>query len=182
MDNLTLEHLAPYLPYGIQIIDNGEVETIIGVINNKVFIEDCHRNGYASIEDVKLVLRPMTDLIKEVWIKGHLTPLVDIVITTNGTNTIVDKMHISDDYIYCNYRNYPNDTYYKSLVYHIDNRMFTLHRHSSLEPTLDNARVPYFDHNEIFQKLLSWHFDVFGLIEKGLAIDINSIEGKETNS
>jgi hypothetical protein len=25
-------------------------------------------------------------------------------------------------------------------------------------------------------------FDVFGLIEKGLAIDINSIEGKETNS
>jgi hypothetical protein len=25
-------------------------------------------------------------------------------------------------------------------------------------------------------------FDVFGLIEKGLAIDINYIEGKETNS
>ncbi len=26
-----------------------------------------------------------------------------------------------------------------------------------------------------FQKLFEWHFDVFGLIEKGLAIDINTI-------
>jgi hypothetical protein len=28
-------------------------------------------------------------------------------------------------------------------------------------------------------KLLEWHFDVFGLIEKGLAIDINSIKSTE---
>lgn len=30
----------------------------------------------------------------------------------------------------------------------------------------------------IVQKLFEWHFDVFGLIEKGLAIDINTIENK----
>jgi len=27
-----------------------------------------------------------------------------------------------------------------------------------------------------FEKLISWHFDVFGLIEKGLAIDINTLK------
>jgi hypothetical protein len=27
----------------------------------------------------------------------------------------------------------------------------------------------------IFQMLLKWHFDVFGLIEHGIAIDINEI-------
>lgn len=27
----------------------------------------------------------------------------------------------------------------------------------------------------IVQKLLSWHFDVFGLLDKGLAIDINTL-------
>lgn len=27
----------------------------------------------------------------------------------------------------------------------------------------------------VIQKLLEWHFDVFGLIEKGLAIDINTL-------
>lgn len=28
---------------------------------------------------------------------------------------------------------------------------------------------------EIIEKLFEWHFDVFGLIEKGLAIDINTL-------
>lgn len=28
----------------------------------------------------------------------------------------------------------------------------------------------------LMQKLIEWHFDVFGLIEKGLAIDINTLK------
>lgn len=32
--------------------------------------------------------------------------------------------------------------------------------------------TPYF----IIQKLLEWHFDIFGLIKSGLAIDINTIK------
>lgn len=30
----------------------------------------------------------------------------------------------------------------------------------------------------LIQKLLEWHFDVFGLIEKGLAIDMNTLKVK----
>ena len=36
-----------------------------------------------------------------------------------------------------------------------------------------NQSIP-FDYQEMC-KLLEWHFDIFGLIEKGLAIDINTL-------
>ena len=39
----------------------------------------------------------------------------------------------------------------------------------------ENFEVKYLMHLD-FEKLVSWHFDVFGLIEKGLAIDINTIK------
>ena len=32
------------------------------------------------------------------------------------------------------------------------------------------------DYHKVISKLFEWHFDVFGLIEKGLAIDINTIK------
>lgn len=32
---------------------------------------------------------------------------------------------------------------------------------------------------ELIQKLFSWHFDVFGLIDKGLAIDENTLKTEE---
>jgi len=38
----------------------------------------------------------------------------------------------------------------------------------------ENFEVKYLMHLD-FEKLVSWHFDVFGLIEKGLAININTI-------
>jgi hypothetical protein len=39
----------------------------------------------------------------------------------------------------------------------------------------ENFEVKYLMHLD-FEKLVSWHFDVFGLIEKGLAIDINTLD------
>ena len=38
----------------------------------------------------------------------------------------------------------------------------------------ENFNIAYLMHLD-FEKLVSWHFDVFKLIEKGLAIDINKI-------
>lgn len=39
----------------------------------------------------------------------------------------------------------------------------------------DVQRFPSLQSYKIVQKLFEWHFDVFGLIEKGLAIDINTL-------
>ena len=36
---------------------------------------------------------------------------------------------------------------------------------------IDLKYLPY----GVVEKLLEWHFDIFGLLEKGLAVDINTI-------
>jgi len=43
-----------------------------------------------------------------------------------------------------------------------------------LTMTKENRTI-YADFN-MYQKLFEWHFDIYGLIEKGLAIDINTIK------
>lgn len=37
------------------------------------------------------------------------------------------------------------------------------------------ALCKHIDQFELFQKLLEWHFDIYGLIENNLAIDINTL-------
>jgi hypothetical protein len=56
------------------------------------------------------------------------------------------------------------------------------HKDIKTTSTLKHVAKYNFDYKElnfarwdVIQKLFEWHFDVFGLIEKGLAIDINTL-------
>ena len=40
----------------------------------------------------------------------------------------------------------------------------------------EDILIPLISNNNMLNVLLKYHFDVFGLIEKGLAIDINQIK------
>lgn len=102
MEKLTIKELAPYLPYGLNVVN----ENGIGYceINN---IQIAHIIEYDRISEVKPILRPLSDL---------------------------------DD----GYDNTPE--------------------------SLQECTYSY------IQILLSNHYDIFGLIEKGLAIDINTLE------
>ena len=44
----------------------------------------------------------------------------------------------------------------------------------SFYPNLDEW-VSFLDMHDFLSKLFEWHFDVFGLIDKGLAIDVNTL-------
>jgi len=54
-------------------------------------------------------------------------------------------------------------------------------RYCEILYTIENKPLRFFQLNTLWssyatmQQLFEWHFDVFGLIEKGLAIDINKI-------
>jgi hypothetical protein len=126
---LELKHLAPYLPYGLKFYDNNikECSTLFSIdFNDKYFscLADDNYEVYNSDEyDYKPILRPLSDLTKEIEVNGKkFIPIqetdIDIPFTSN---------------------------YY--------------------------FLVAYGD----VEKLLQFHFDVFGLIEKELAIDINSL-------
>lgn len=135
MEKLTLENLAPYLPYGLkaELLDyksdyvGKRFDEIIGVHQwdkNGLYWSALTIGGSKpNIERIKPILRPLSDLTKEIEHKGEkFIPYYWFVRKGIKINSIKD------------------------------------------------------DRWHIGQRLLSWHFDVFRLIDKGLAIDINTLK------
>ena len=122
MMELELKHLAPYLPYGLEIINN---------VNKKRELTIYYLNYWKeSGVELKPILRPLSDLTKEIKHDG-------------------DKFTPCTDY------------------YYIKDELEEL-------STLDSSYIRYTRYN-VVKVLFELHFDFFGLIEKGLAIDINTL-------
>jgi len=135
---LELKHLAPYLPYGLRLkfiskfnidkLSNENIVILKTIDEGKISI-----NGYKTNNTAyKPILRPLSDLTKEIEVNGEKFVPIDWI----------DKNHNANNYATC------------AIM---------------LDSTIELGF--YKD----FQKLFEWHFDVFGLIEKGLAIDINTL-------
>lgn len=128
---LELKHLAPYLPYELPI-EPIYVSTHGGGYYRELLDTDVLH--YNCFEEIKPILRPLSDLTKE--------------ITVNGEN------FVPSDYISVRFNLFCGEWLYLCI--------------NNLDVIED---VPL----SVSKKLLEWHFDIFGLIEKGLAIDINTI-------
>lgn len=145
MEKLELKHLAPYLPYGLKGIDIPEGYT--GIREMNLFNIDWF------LENTKIILRPLSDLTREINIKGNkFIPIEYFEIGDDDFGTEFDHGNIKT---------------IKSLTdISVNNSWHDLHY------------MPYI----LIQQLLEWHFDIFGLIDKGLAISYSdaqstSIEG-----
>lgn len=125
---LKLEHLAPYLPYGLKVKDNERIYTM-----------DTNNNNSDGIETVLYginqlpILRPLSDLTKEIEHNGER------FVPKNMFNTKFEYLFTNIEYY-----NVQNDLSYS-----------------------------------VVRKLIEWHFDVFGLIDKELAIDINNLNNQK---
>lgn len=138
--NLQLEHLAPYLPYELNIKDkrNGDIWVLDITrdalddnldnrhisLNNLIAENESLKNQLSIKNNHKPILRPLSDLTQ--------------VIKHNG------EYFIPAQYI---------PFYEEDLMFNPFN-----HRYISVA------------------KLFEWHFDVFGLIDGDLAIDINKLK------
>ena len=128
---LELKHLAPYLPYGLEV-----KHTIINKHSKIIGIEFTHElrirlsNGlYAYYDKILLpILRPFSDL------------------KYKSTSELKSKYNINDD-----------------IIFWIQ------------ELTEKNIEIKYLT-VETYNFLLQHHFDIFGLIDKGLAISIHDVE------
>lgn len=142
---LELKHLAPYLPYGLEC-------NVVGCDGNTykdcLLTEASTKDSYESfcflykdemiaevsmvhIENIKPVLRPLSDLLKDVEFSS-------------------DKVLEMDDLEYD----------------------FTDVQIDMLNENKLHSQVCWV----VFQRLIENHFDVFGLIKQGLAIDINTLK------
>lgn len=124
---LELKHLAPYLPYKINYIDDKGVKTSMNTIDFGCNLVNMGWGNALEPKEIKPILRPLSDLTK-----GEYAFIWENEITVNEISGFIKS----------------------------DN-----HR-------LEMWKLPYTFWVELFKD----HFDVFGLIEKGLAIDINTLE------
>lgn len=194
---LTLEHLAPYIPYGLTVFSKVTKSTyeLIGLSKYELMIADRDSfNGWYAINNFKPIFRPLSDLAKEIEHKGEMfIPIIELyknsaeyynskdldyefIDSWSAKGNILKVYHNRDkdeytEFVYSNL-SFRKDTRFEKGSYNFG--MYLPH------PIVSDDKI----HNiYLLQQLLfKWHFDVFGLIEKGLAVDINTIEGKGTSS
>lgn len=138
---LELKHLAAYLPYGIRMYMNkaDNTYTLHGLKkNNGIMKLISYTNSDVFSDECKPILRPLSDMTKEIEINGE--------------------------------KFVPNELISKAMFTKSQNTDFV-----RLKNQIANNKIhqlPY----DVSQILLSWHFDIFGLIDAGLAIDINTLK------
>jgi hypothetical protein len=159
--NLELKNLSPYLPYGLKAIYNEENEenTVVTILGTCILDKERHyqikfKDGIVGLfiaNDIKPILRPLSDLTKisdEVLINEHTI------------NILLQEKHNQEYGIFSHYKG--------QLDIELDG-----------EPDLrydSNKSISFFTILTIQEQLLKGHYDIFGLIEKGLAIDINTLK------
>jgi hypothetical protein len=135
-EELTLEHLSAYLPYGLKAkmslcFDQQTIVEIVGLSFEFVELTGIRKtvSEHFELSDIKPILRPLSDLTKEIEHNEEKFVPMDV---------LYDDFR-ETDLLHFNPKNMFNQSY------------------------------------NLVQKLLEWHFDVFGLIDKGLAVSIHDV-------
>lgn len=166
-DTLTLEHIAPYLPNDLTVITKeGFADRLVGLEINPVgnlilkaiAVGDGEYQYNLDVDGVKLSLLPLSALTEPS--EDGTVPIVElakIATEEDGDWHIFQGMAWSDEE--CLAYNFFIETspFKMCLQYHDE--------WSNLPNQL-----------QLFQYLFKHHFDVFGLIEKGLAIDKRTLK------
>jgi len=163
MENkLTLKYLAPYLPYKLRIkVNHSAYEGI--------YILDLVDSLGFHIEETSFfwkrcipILRPLSDLTKFCEDLGFVS-IEELA-----------KMSCSFDFDDLNVRNDWNGRYGIFSVQFRRASHFYEFKYDSKKQSFKAFTDT--NHLQLFQQLLKWHFDIHGLIEKGLAVDINKLK------
>lgn len=166
---LELKHLAGYLPYGLKIqLLKREVFTkrICAGSTDKGILrigDDGHHRWEESFDNIKPILRPLSDLTKEIEVNGEkFIPMIELA----GIGSYSPKNRWSIDERNLKVKHESGGEFYfasdKSFVYKESDKWKDF-----------GIACNQFD---LFQKLNEWHIDFNGLIEKGLAISIHDVE------
>jgi len=173
MEKLELKHLAPYLPYELKMVNYNKrycFKLLTLSMSNDIDIipvdetwdyqnHRCHNLYYKDELQFYPILRPLADLNKEIEINGSkFTPLIEL-------------LKIKHKNWYEKY----NGTRYGEIG--VDEKKAWFEFQATLSVRVNFYGNSIFDYPEywIMEKLFEWHFDVFGLITKGLAVDINTL-------
>lgn len=186
METLQLKHICGYLPYGLKVRFEGcdMVHEMVGLditSQGMHLISPYGDFGRCNIEEAKPLLRSLSSLTKEVEHNGErFVPMVELYKIARGrykdsiirhysvmaTNSIMVEME--------GYRNFIFSIVKSESDIRIENPYnFQLHSTNLHQDDAKSEMVLCW--NTLFEKLYEWHFDVFGLIDKNLAINLEEI-------
>ena len=140
MQKLELKHITPYLPYDISIITDDELKNKVSIVDAKNDVLYIFNHHY-KLNWVKLLLRPMSDLFETILHNGEFVCVA---------NLIKEDAFVLHELYY--------DLSFKQNALILQ----------SLGEVMDfgkPSKLPFF----VIEILFKYHFDVFGLIKKGLA-------------
>lgn len=148
MKKLELKHLAPYLPYGLKMKSDTMELPLVGFIGELLILNDNSNEVSSMISETfwKPILKPLSDLTKFREFCGKSQIFMECYFSISAQE--------ETDF----YNNGTIPEYWQININMLTNG--------------DYKHLDYW----IIQKLFEWHFDVFGLIPKGLAIDINTLK------
>ena len=166
---LETKHLTAYLPYKLKVrvedykcdYVNREFDEVIGLHqwDKSGLLWSALTDGGAkpSLDRIKPVLRTLSDLTKEIEVNGNKFVPCEELLKTKF------KQHYNSETI----------SRYKEICY--NSRVVWFQNIANYNMDIPNKinvlEQPYW----VFQYLLELHFDIFGLIENNLAIDINTL-------
>ena len=152
--NLESKHLIPYLPYSLKVRMEGKKTNVAWMSTKNIAVIRPLGIGdikkikweYAHL-NIKPILRPLSDLTKVIKHNGKEIKPLDIILEHHE---FYDKI---------------------KLIQFDEDIFIELKGHSMLTEmySIDNSPL------QIAEKLFEWHFDVFDLIEKGLAVNVNNV-------
>lgn len=151
MRTLELKDIVGYLPYDLRCLVSkwNEPQCLFGAKANGIYFFGEIGIADLCLDDIKPILHPMSDISKEIIVKGY-----------NKEQPFIPVIKIAE---FCN----PHMTGWK-----IDGkgRAYTRDNGWPQWVSPEQVEMATFD---IFDLLNKWHFDYRGLIDEGLAVDIN---------
>lgn len=185
-DQELLEIYSAYLPYGVNFLVKRRkyfIEPLIGIKYNKPIIVGLKIDADYTYIGSKLLLRPLSDLTKEIEHEGErFVPIVELFkIRTQKTPNEVFDYYIENDTAILRVKCPQLEELTFKSFFEIElepyNIAFSLVSEIwEGEQLKDESIYQCGNEMKMLFKLLSWHFDIFGAIENGIAVDLNTVE------
>lgn len=192
---LELKHLASYLPYKLYILIKDDIfieynefleeeqyvekgiYKLKGITEGTSYLEEGiflsstdKKNGdsFVEIKYIKPILFPLSSLTKEITIDGEKFIPIEVIMKSIGIN---GEITIDDEPCFGWDESYGDDAQGYAVCFNTEKLFFGVCYWEDIYEGIFTDKMLYelpFEHKQ-FQKLLEWKFDVFGLIEAGLA-------------
>lgn len=169
---LEFKHLASYLPFKLKykFASDNVYYDLIGLDFDYLGLTHLRNGekGYSSIELSKPILFPLSSLTKEITIDGEKFIPIEVIMKSIGIN---GEITIDDEPCFGWDESYGDDAQGYAVCFNTEKLFFGVCYWEDIYEGIFTDKMLYelpFEYKQ-FQKLLEWKFDVFGLIEAGLA-------------